>query len=405
MISLLTFFPIIVRAEIIAYNDEQNIIEQFVKSDTTYLINKIINLKEDTLHIPNNCVLKFSKNGKICNGTVIGSNTTIESLKCLIFENVIIDGTWNNQCVYSQWLNLIEGGESNNQQIENLMTLCNGINLTYLYTQEGEYYLTAIKNSAPIRVPSNTYWHNKSTIKLKGCNYTKYSLVLLSKVENVTIEGGEFFGDLITHQGSEGEWGHGIKCGGSKNIVLKNLTCRNFWGDGIDLIEGLDFKNQATIICDNVVIDNVKCLYNRRQGLSIEAAQNVKILNSVFSHTGKLKKTSPCAGIDIEPWINNGKKLFNITISNCIMSNNKGPDLQIYIPKHFNYSKKDFINLTIENCQMGFSFLCGAIGVDFKECDINDIIRIDNSDHIRIDSKTIIKEQLLNENGQNIVIK
>lgn len=405
MMSLLYSFPTIVRAEIIVYNDEQNIIEQFVKSDTTYLINTIINLKEDTLHIPNNCILKFSNNGKICNGTVIGFNTTIESLKCLIFKNVIIGGTWNNQCVYSQWLNLIEGGESNNQQFENLMTLCNGINLTYLYTQEGKYYLTAIKNSAPIRVPSNTYWHNKSTIKLKGCNYTKYSLVLLNEVENVTIEGGEFVGDLLTHQGSEGEWGHGIKCGGSKNIVLKKLTCRNFWGDGIDLIEGLDFRGQATIICDNVVIDNVKCLYNRRQGLSIEAAQNVKILNSVFSYTGELKKTSPSAGIDIEPWINNGKKLFNITINNCIMSNNKGPDLQIYILEDFNYSEKDLINLSIENSQMGSSFLCRALGVNFKRCQIKDVIRIDYSDYIRIDSKTIIKKLLLNENGQNIVIK
>jgi hypothetical protein len=77
MMSLLYSFPTIVRAEIIVYNDEQNIIEQFVKSDTTYLINTIINLKEDTLHIPNNCILKFSNNGKICNGTVIGFNTTI----------------------------------------------------------------------------------------------------------------------------------------------------------------------------------------------------------------------------------------------------------------------------------------------------------------------------------------
>ena len=59
-------------------------------------------------------------------------------------------------------------------------------------------------------------------------------------------------------------------------------------------------------------------------------------MNSVFSYTGELKKTSPSAGIDIEPWINNGKKLFNITINNCIMSNNKGPDLQIYILEDFN---------------------------------------------------------------------
>jgi hypothetical protein len=87
------------------------------------------------------------------------------------------------------------------------------------------------------------------------------------------------------------------------------------------------------------------------------------------------------------------------------MSNNKGPDLQIYILEDFNYSEKDLINLSIENSQMGSSFLCRALGVNFKRCQIKDVIRIDYSDYIRIDSKTIIKKLLLNENGQNIVIK
>lgn len=407
LLVILMFSSVILNAKTIVIDSKLDIIKQFDKSNVTYYINNVIDLKEDTLHITNNCILKFSKSGRICNGMVIGSNTVIKASKHLIFKNVSLDGTWRNKYVYSQWLDLIEGGESNNKQFKNLMTLCSGTESTNLYTQEGEFYFTAINNSAPIIVPSNTYWHNKSILKLKECNYTKYSLVLLNKVNNVTIDGGEFVGDLVNHQGSEGEWGHGIKCGGSQNIVLRNLTCRNFWGDGIDLIEGLDSNYQPTIICDNVIIDNVKCLYNRRQGLSVEAAQNVKILNSEFSHTGVLKKTSPSAGIDIEPWNNNGKKISNIIINNCIISDNKGADLQIYIPKDYNVnnSKQDFINISVVNCLLEYAFLCRVVGVNFKQCDIKDVIRIDFSDYVRIDSATKIKRQVLNDNGQNIVIK
>lgn len=53
---------------------------------------------------------------------------------------------------------------------------------------------------------------------------------------------------------------------------------------------------------------------------------------------------------------------------------------------------------------MGFVYLCRVKGVDFKRSDINDVIRIDYSDYVNIDSVTKIKRQVLKENGQNIRI-
>lgn len=86
---------------------------------------------------------------------------------------------------------------------------------------------------------------------------------------------------------------HSIKCGGARNIRLKNITCSYHSGDGIDLIEGLDINGKAAINCDNILIDLFKCLHDRRQGMSIEAAHNVAITNSEFAFTGTPDYTAP----------------------------------------------------------------------------------------------------------------
>lgn len=400
--------PFSLKAEtIVVSNRFGTLNQQLCKENATYHIVEVFDLDRDTVSIPANCILKFSDRSCLCNGVIVGENTAIVASRHLIFENIAVEGTWSNQYVYSQWVGLKQGGESNNNQFKNLMVLCNGKLMTHFYTQEGDYYLSPVEGSAPILIPSNTYWHNLSIIRLRECNYSKYSLVYLNKVENVTIDGGEFVGDLKGHLGTQGEWGHGIKCGGASNIVLRNLTCKNFWGDGIDLIEGLDSEGKATIICDSILIDNVKCLYNRRQGLSIEAAKNVKVLNSEFCYTGMLKKTDPSAGIDIEPWNDNGIKLADILIRNCIISNNKGPDLMIYTPKliEIDRSAMNLINVSVENCQIGFSFLYRVAGIDFKNCNIKDVIRIDYSDFVNIDKETRLKRQVMQDNGINVNIE
>lgn len=378
-------------------------IKQFSKSNVTYSIQRPIDLKGDTLCILKNCCINISHSGMFYNGVIIGDDTTIKAPKSIVFRNVSIKGTWENDVVHSQWLELHEGGLCNNAQFKNLMTLCNGKKMTHFYTQKGCYYFTATKNSAPIILPSNVYWHNNSTLKLKACDYEKYSLVLLNKVSNVTIDGGEFIGDMIEHKGTKGEWGHGIKCGGSSNVVLKNLSCKYFFGDGIDFIEGLDENNRPTILCQNIIVDNVKSSYNRRQGLSIEAAKDVTILNSEFSYTGVIKKIEPAAGIDIEPWDNNEKKIDNILIENCNLSNNKGPDLMIYTPKHIN--NISFLNVIVKNSSLGFAYMHRIKGISIKNTEIRDVIRIDFSEYINVDSLTKINRKSLKANGINVIFE
>lgn len=187
----------------------------------------------------------------------------------------------------------------------------------------------------------------------------------------MVIDGGVFIGDLKTHMGTKGEWGHGIKVEGSSNVTLKNLQTRECWGDGIDLVES-EYVSKLKVgvgNCNRVAIDNVKSLCNRRQGLSIEAAENAVVKNSEFAYTGKIKQTAPSAGIDIEAWCKNENKIYNIEIQNCICHDNYGLDIDCIpnlILKYDNASPKNYIRFT--KCTMGTLALKFSNVVEFRDC-------------------------------------
>ena len=374
---------------------------QFKYENASYIIRTRLDLKGRVLVVPNNSKLVF-EGGRLFNGTVSGNNTTIQADKILVFENVRIVGSWNNNKVYSEWLDFNAGNRADNAgNFNNLMSLCTGESLTHLYMQEGVYYCSVIKESSNIQVPSNVYWHNSATIKQLPTALQKYALVLIKQVSNVTIDGGEFVGDVQTHTSEEGEWGHGIKVAGGTNVVLKNFTTREFWGDGIDLIEGeYDGKIRAGIgPCEKVVIDNVKCLYNRRQGLSIEAARDVVVKNSEFAFTGKFKMTKPGCGVDIEPWCANEEKIINIRFLDCnIHDNNPQRDLCLEPNAKYHVNKNSELkppanNIDIKRSKIGRLFIIGATLVKIEDCDIDGISQYLHGERIVINNCRITKKE------------
>lgn len=92
--SLIIFSSLLSKAETIVVDSKLDVINQFNKSNVTYYINEILDLKEDTLCIPHNSILLYSKKGMICNGVVKGSNTVIKASKYLILKDVTLEGTW-----------------------------------------------------------------------------------------------------------------------------------------------------------------------------------------------------------------------------------------------------------------------------------------------------------------------
>ncbi|MFL6591309.1 MAG: right-handed parallel beta-helix repeat-containing protein [Luteimonas sp.] len=153
------------------------------------------------------------------------------------------------------------------------------------------------------------------------------------KVADVEITGGSIVGDRGAHKVETGEWGHGIQLRGASRVTVRDIRITDCWGDGI-CIGGADTKQQTP--SDDIVISNVVCRGNRRQGLSIGRSRNVRVLNSEFSDT---EGTSPQYGIDIEPDRPGGTD--NVLIQNCVIRGNRGGGVQIF---------RRVTNVTIRGC-------------------------------------------------------
>lgn len=350
--------------------------------------------------LPEKSKLVFNSRGCLSDGTILGNQTTIKAPANPIFKDVKIGGTWDNDKVFGEWINFPPEGEPCDKVFQSLMVLCTGEKMTNFYLNEGKYYVSAYYRSAPIIVPSNVYWHNNGEIIMLPTSLSWFNTVLIENVKNVTIDGGLFVGDVINHLSKDGEWGHGIKCSSASNVLLKNLTCSYHWGDGIDLIES--YQNGVPgNVCTSIIIKDVKCTNNRRQGISIEAAHNVKVINSEFAYTGYPVYTAPGAGMDIEPWCNNEIKIRDISISRCTFHDNKGPDM--YIQSNLFQKEYKYLNsaISVSNCDMGVCRFKYASGIRLNNCVINEKLIIKNSDCILF-NKSNISDFDKQENVENI---
>jgi [acyl-carrier-protein] S-malonyltransferase len=109
----------------------------------------------------------------------------------------------------------------------------------------------------------------------------------LDGVSNVTISGGTLEGERDQHQGTKGEWGHGIRMErGTAHITVSDIKINNMWGDGI-FMQAVKSIAVCPIVAD----------HNRRQGISVIEAEGVLVTNSVFKNTrGTALRTSARTG-------------------------------------------------------------------------------------------------------------
>lgn len=115
----------------------------------------------------------------------------------------------------------------------------------------------------------------------------------------------------------------GIWTSGKSNLIIKGVTIKNAGGDGIYLSAG-----GSHIAVNHVVTDGAS-----RDGISIIAVDGLTIENSTFKNTqgGETGgKDGPWAGMNFEPneAINT---INNVTVTNCTMSDNAGPNLQVAV--------------------------------------------------------------------------
>ena len=322
---LLTSITVCAKQKKIAV-DTINVLTAFVEPKCIYCFDGAIDLRGQTIQIPEGCCVDLAHGG-VKNGRIIGNNTKIKGLhkNCIA---VIIEGSWLvNKIKDSYFDNTIL---SDDEIISNINYLQNDKIYNHIVIQEKNYEGTIKEeNGCLLNLSSNTKLSLKTIIAIKGNNFENYNIVRINLKENVMVEGGTLIGDVGKHtymEGTTSQWGHGLYICYSKNVVVKNMTSMNCIGDGFTITGWAgkhlgDFDHASS----NIVMRNVNARYNRRQGISIIYAKNVKVLNSIFSDTGTIESNSPSAGIDIEPNLAPySQSTHNIEIINCRFERNVG---------------------------------------------------------------------------------
>ena len=162
--------------------------------------------------------------------------------------------------------------------------------------------------------------------------------------ENITIEGYGATFRMNKSEYTNGEHRHALSIQDGDNITVKGLVLRDAGGDGI-LISGL----AAGTYSNNVTIEDVSCINNRRNGLSITSGQNIWVRNSDFSQSNG---HNPETGVDLEPNYTNDR-LVNINFNNCTFSGNDSAGFQV-ATLNMNSSSLP-LSVTVTDCDFSYN--------------------------------------------------
>ena len=190
-----------------------------------------------------------------------------------------------------------------------------------VHVPPGTYAIDAVRS---LRLRSRMHLELAADARLLAiANAEKRSFVVRGvQLGDVEISGGQIVGERDRHQGTAGEWGHGIQLLGVVRGTVRDVRVSGCWGDGICI--GAAGPGQ-TIPSEDIVLSRVVASGNRRQGLSILQSRNVRVHDSEFSDTSG---TNPQFGIDIEP--NKPGWTYDVHIENCRIRNNHGGGIQVF---------------------------------------------------------------------------
>ena len=158
--------------------------EMISEANTIYIIQYDYNLDEESITIPENCILEFD-GGSVNNGSVVFDNTAIESSKpCFIDCN--ISGTLANDVIKAIWFNIVADSTDKGETFRQLFTLLkNGDVLEFDKSQQfviGNKGGTITKSNVTIRGINVLVHDNRTIISVGGTTAGS------PKIENITIK-------------------------------------------------------------------------------------------------------------------------------------------------------------------------------------------------------------------------
>ena len=191
-----------------------------------------------------------------------------------------------------------------------------------VFVPAGTYMIKADGGDGGVRVLSKTKLKMDPGAVLQVITNAEkgYNCIRANGITDAEISGGTICGDRTTHTGTSGEWGHGIGIYDSIGVTISNVTVKNCWGDGVYI--GTSNDNSTTAKSRQISLSGVTTDNNRRNGLSIVAADGVTVDGCLFANTNG---TDPQSGIDIETnhWkTGDMMPCENVTISHTTCSGN-----------------------------------------------------------------------------------
>lgn len=388
--------------------------------NNVYKIRYDFDLNGATINLPANSVLQFV-GGSIKNGTLNGNNTVIEAdSNAVIFDSVVIEGTWNVEHIYDSWFAFnTSPSYVSNQIITNILALSNDdvyntihfdADRTYYFenTYKGktnlgddvrpDYWKLNTSDYDFLRIftgfTSNTRLIVNNTIQMLPTNQGAYFVFHIEGKSNIEISGtGTINADAKDHLYTDpfagtdyyGEWGHVFNFRSCNNIVIRDITVGYAFGDAL-AFSNIAYNNNGTKAAGpatkNVLIDGVKVLYARRNGIAL-GGNNYTITNVYFEGCGsdEIKGTAPMAGIDFEndyTEVEPSGVCSNVSISSCKFKNNKY-DISSTIRDDLGPVPRGQL-VTINDCNFTAPLrLNRTNGLTFNNCHIVGISSHDNS--------------------------
>ena len=207
-----------------------------------------------------------------------------------------------------------------------------------------------VSNRLKVRSNTEIVFENGAELLAKRGEFLGITdtLLTLSCVSNVTLRGNGRIRmwkcDYVKPPYKPAEWRHAVSILACRDVKIEGLEIVESGGDGI-YISTTDkpapgFKRYG----ENIVVRNVKCLRNHRQGISVIAANGLLVEGCELSDTSG---TSPQAGIDFEPNAP-GDTIANCVMRNCVMERNKGFGFDSLFTWHDETTAP--LDITVENC-------------------------------------------------------
>lgn len=368
--------------------------EMLNSARNSFIINSDYTLLGNTVVVPEGLTLVFS-GGSIDHGELCGTNSkvSVKDKQPVFGLDIKISGTWNVPEVHDGWFAFNDAEDFvSNQIIHNILAFSNDETPCHIFFEENRTYYfelpykgrgdlgrlvgTKVVNGEEKRdyvkinfekfnylriftIPSNTHLTVNNKLKMLPTSIGAYFIFWEYGKHNVTVDGkGSISGDNDWHlydkpftgKGYYGEWGHVFRCFQCVGFTFRDITITDAFGDGIIYSGSLDPEEAGHRWSSGLLMENVKIIGARRNGLAV-GARDVVIRNCHFENCGtdEVKGTKPRAGVDFEP---DGLSTYpeigneNVLMDNCTFKNNYY-DIASYNNNRAGYGK---VATTVRNC-------------------------------------------------------